>query len=457
MSIDELISECTDYDFKVELEDKKPRSWLKSVSAFANGLGGSLFFGISNDKEFIGLDNIEKKTEIISELIKVKLEPIPIFNLIPHLINKKHVLELKILGGQYTPYYYSSDGNKIAYIRNGSESIPAPAHILNELILKGKGQTYDSIDSGLSKDDFAFTVLKSSFLQNTHTHFSESDFASFSLVLSNGNLTRAGVLFADENRYLQSRIFCTRWNGVDKISEDTVLDDLEVKGSIITQLNRAMDFFISNTKRPWHKNEEGTVWEPEYDEEAIREALVNAIIHRDYNVMGAEVVLNIYNDRIEITSPGMMFDGGKVPLIVTSTLESKRRNPIIADVFWRMGFMNRRGSGLANITNKTNRLFNDNNNHVFFKTANGFFKTIIYNAKYDANDGTINGTNGLNEREKIVVKMIKKDPNSTLDEMAQILCISKRTLARIIAILKEKGIIVRSGSNKDGYWEIINK
>ena len=455
MSIDELISECTDYDFKVELEDKKPKSWLKSVSAFSNGLGGSLFFGISNDKEIVGLDHIEKKTETISELIKVKLEPIPIFSLIPHIIDKKNILELKVLGGQYTPYYYSSDGNKIAYIRNGSESIPTPTHILNELILKGKGQTYDSIDSGLNKDDFAFTVLKSSFLRNTHTNFTESDFASFSLVLSNGNLTRAGVLFADENRYLQSRIFCTRWNGVDKISEDTVLDDLEVKGSIITQLNRAMDFFKSNTKRSWHKNEEGTVWELEYDEEAIREALVNAIIHRDYNVMGAEVVLNIYNDRIEITSPGMMFDGGKVPLVVTSTLESKRRNPIIADVFWRMGFMNRRGSGLANITNKTNRLFNDSGNHVFFKTENGFFKTIIYNAKYNANIGNNNGIKELSEREKTIVELLKKDPTLTLDEISLALKISKRTLARIIAALKERGIIIRKGSNKDGHWEFL--
>ena len=228
---------------------------------------------------------------------------------------------------------------------------------------------------------------------------------------------------------------------------------------MLTQLNSALAFFRSNTKRPWHKDDGDTIWELEYDEEAIKEALVNAIIHRDYNVMGAEVVLNIYNDRIEITSPGMMFDGSKVPLVVSSTLQSSRRNPIVADVFWRMGLMHRRGSGLANITNRTNELFGDNENHVFFKTEYGFFKTIIYNAKYNANDGTTDGTKGsysdLNEQEKSIILLIQKNNSLSLDDMSIALNIPRRTLARIIAGLKEKGILRHTESRKNGHWEVI--
>ena len=458
MTLDELLIECTDYDFKETMEEKKPKSWLKSISAFSNGFGGSLFFGINDKKEIVGLDNAKYDGDKISELIKAKIDPIPIYELIPHKLVGKDVIEIRVPGGSFTPYYYYSDGNRIAYIRSGNESIPAPHHIIVELILKGKGQTYDSIDSGIRKDDLAFAVLKSTFYSRTNTKFLDSDFVSFNLVNSEGNLTRAGVLFADENPYFQSRIFCTRWNGVDKISEKTVLDDLEVKGSLLTQLNSALSFFRSNTKRPWHKDGGDTIWELEYDEEAVKEALVNAIIHRDYNVMGAEVVLNIYNDRIEITSPGMMFDGSKIPLIVSSTLQSSRRNPIVADLFWRMGLMHRRGSGLANITNRTNELFGDKENHVFFKTEYGFFKTIIYNAKYNANDGTTNGTNdysNLNEQEKTVLLFIKKNNHLSLDEMSSAINIPRRTLARIISSLKEKGLIERIGSNKTGHWEVI--
>ena len=452
----DLLSECTDYDFKQELEERKPKSWLKSVSAFSNGLGGSIFFGFDDNGKAVGLEDCERASDKISEIIKEKISPAPLFSLTPHLIEGKAILELKVPSGPYTPYYYSSDGNKIAYVRNGNESIPAPTHILNELILKGKGQTYDSIDSGLNKNDFAFSILKSSFLKNAHSKFEETDYISFRLLLPNGNLTRAGALLADENPYFQSRIFCTRWNGIDKISEETVLDDAEINGSLLNQLDRAMAFFRSNTKKSWKKEGGNTVWKYEYDEEAVKEALVNAIIHRDYNNMGAEVVLNIYNDRIEITSPGMMFDGGKVPLIVTSTVVSQRRNPIIADVFWRMGLMNRRGSGLANITNKTNLLFNDENNHVFFKTENGFFKTLIYNAEYHANNGTINGTINLTEQEKSVIALIGGGEKMTVSEMSAMLNIPLRTFNRILLRLKTKGLIRHVDSNKTGHWEIID-
>lgn len=136
---------------------------------------------------------------------------------------------------------------------------------------------------------------------------------SFGLV-KNDCLTRAGLLFADENNLLQSRIFCTRWNGTDKVSEKEAVDDDKISGSIIKQLDAAFDFYKKNTKKLWCKEGEGTVNEPEYDDIAITEALANAIIHRDYDIIGAEVCLNIYDNRIEITSPGMMFSRKKIGL-----------------------------------------------------------------------------------------------------------------------------------------------
>lgn len=108
---------------------------------------------------------------------------------------------------------------------------------------------------------------------------------------------------------------------------------------------------------------------------------MNGIIHRDYNNLGSEVCLNIYNDRIEITSPGGSFNGQKIPEYVDVVLESTRRNPILADLFWRMKYMNRRGSGLANITAKTNSLFSDGENHVRYKVTPYSFWVTIDNAK----------------------------------------------------------------------------
>ena len=135
--IDTIIAETTEYDFKVALETKKPKSWLKSVSAFANGIGGTLIFGVSDNREIIGIDNIQEDTETISRIIKEKITPIPEFVLKTTIESDKNIILLQINSGRSTPYYYSSDGTKQAFIRIGNESVAAPDHILNELILKG--------------------------------------------------------------------------------------------------------------------------------------------------------------------------------------------------------------------------------------------------------------------------------------------------------------------------------
>ena len=99
MELAALIAECTAYDFKQMLEEKKPKSWLKSVGAFANGLGGSLFFGIDNDGLVKGLDDVQHVCETISSKIHDYMDPLPDVEMIPHDVNGLHILQLKVLSG----------------------------------------------------------------------------------------------------------------------------------------------------------------------------------------------------------------------------------------------------------------------------------------------------------------------------------------------------------------------
>ena len=108
--IDQLIAEATECDFKVALETKKPKSWLKSVSAFSNGIGGTLFFGISDDREPIGLSDVQSDAETISRLIKERITPLPQFNLKPFVEDNKNLLAIEVSSGRSTPYYYKADG-----------------------------------------------------------------------------------------------------------------------------------------------------------------------------------------------------------------------------------------------------------------------------------------------------------------------------------------------------------
>lgn len=132
--INKYISECKDYDFKLDVEKRKPKSWLKTISAFANSYGGTLLFGVDNDRKIIGIDKPQLASDYISEVINKRIKPTPNYILTPIKDNEKIIILVKVYSGNATPYYY--DGIKEAYIRSGNETIVAPNHILNELILK---------------------------------------------------------------------------------------------------------------------------------------------------------------------------------------------------------------------------------------------------------------------------------------------------------------------------------
>ena len=468
MNFNRLIAECSDYDFKEQLEIKKPKSWLKTVSAFANGIGGILFFGLDDNKQLVNISNPQLVCNKISELINSKIDPVPKYVIEPYKerFDKTDFvyIALKIEPGPRTPYYYSSDGIYEAYIRSGNQSIKAPRYILEELILKGQNKTYDSIITTYYKKLYSFTFFEATFFERLHTKITESDYLSFSLMNDDGFLTNAGVLLADQNIYRHNRIFCTRWNGLNKTSLEEASDDDEYTGGLVKLLDSALNFVKKNTKKKWKKEASGRVEMPEYDEIAVREAIVNAIIHRQYTNVGSEVTVDIYDDRIVVTSPGPMASGKLINKELENDVPSIRRNPILADIFARMKFMDRRGSGFDKILTGTNRLFDDDKNHVEFYATGTHFSVIIYNANYDdAENGVKNGAkngvkNGvIKEKEKFVYIAMKENPEITIAEIVKKTRIPKRTVERIIARLKEKNLISRDGSKKGGYWEVNDK
>lgn len=398
MKLSQWIGETTEYDKKLVLEEKRPKSWLKSVSAFANGTGGTLIFGVSDDDELAGLADAKAVSEKISEAIKVRMDPIPQVYLEIGQEDGKEFLLLHVSGGQETPYYYVGDGSRTAFVRVGNESVPADAVALKRLVLRGMNMTYDSMRSPYDRKDYSFTKLCSVYRNRTGAELTESDFLSFELADEMGKLTNAGALLADEPPLRHSRLFCTRWYGLDKASGILdALDDKEYQGSLVSLLENGIEFVKNNTKKPWKKNGSGRVEMPEYPEQAVHESLVNALIHRDYMELGSEVHIDIFDDRMEIYSPGGMFDGSIVQELDTDHIASKRRNPVIADLFSRMHYMERRGSGFKKIKADYRRAvhYQPELEPQFRSTPSSFFVTL-YNLNYP-----IRQENGVLADEKV--------------------------------------------------------
>lgn len=468
MKLEQLIGEATEYDKKVMLEVKKTKSWLKSVSAFANGVGGVLIFGIADDDSVVGIDDVKKAMEVISEQIKVKMDPTPEVLLKAHLVDGKEIVTLEVYRGEETPYYYVGEGNYTAYVRIGNESVMATATDLKRLVLRGKNRTYDSLVTDYSFDDYSFSKLKAAYYKKTKKSMEMKDFESFGIVDKNGMLTNAGALLADESPIYCSRLFCTRWNGIDKASGVIeALDDEEYTGSLILLLEEGMNFARRNSKKMWKKESDRRVEYPEYPERSIFEGLVNGLVHRDYLDMGSEVHIDIFDDRLEIYSPGGMYDGTLIQDRDIDNVPSKRRNPVVADIFSRLDYMERRGSGFKKIMQayEVEPNYTEDKKPVFYSNATEFrvilknlnFTDEVLNEKNEVLDEVLNEVldSGRTEMEIKVIKAILFSPRIKQKELAEQVGTSVSTIQRTIKKLVKEGKIVRVNGKRDGYWKVL--
>lgn len=502
-----LIAECTSYDFKEMLERKKVKSWLKSVSAFANTDGGSLFYGVNDEGEIVGLENVQADADFISEMIKARLDPVPEVQLIPIEHEGRSLLEVKVKAGVLTPYYYYQDGTRTAYVRVGNESVECNSQQLLSLVLKGTHMTWDSLPTQVDANKHSFIILANTFREQTHQEWNDKYLESFGLVTSDGKLTNAGLLFVDNCTVFQSRIFCTRWTGLYK---DDAISSVEHRANLVLLLKYGMDFIKNYTMSGWVKMPNYRLNLPDYSDRAIFEGLVNHLIHRDYTVMGGEVHIDIYDDRVELVSPGAMLDGTQIQDRDIYNVPSIRRNPVIADMFTQLDYMEKRGSGLRKMRELTEKLPNFlPGKEPLYKTEASSFFTTFYNLnwgengrisveevadrvnntlkKYPVNEGAsekkypVNG--GASEKKypvnnestlkkypvknelnrpvgrtaQRIIDMVISNPMITREKMAVELGISLDGVKKQIKNLRERGILVHEGSDKAGYWRIIVK
>ena len=296
----------------------------------------------------------------------------------------------------------------------------------------------------------SFTKLKSVYKQRTGNSFEDTDYESFGLIDEKGNLTNAGELLADESPVRHSRLFCTRWNGLDKASGVVdAVDDKEYTGGLITLLQSGIEFITNNSKKAWKKVSDRRIEMPDYPERAVMEGLVNALIHRSYTQVGSEVHIDMFDNRIEIYSPGGMVSGVSLKDKDILKIPSKRRNPVLADVFNRLKYMERRGSGFKKIMMDYQEQPNYNESlRPLFEADSEDFLLTLFHMNY-SEDVTQDVTQ--DDVDKKIKEMIKSNPNVSTEEMAKNLSLSTRTVKRHI---KDMPDVQYVGSGYSGHWEI---
>ena len=354
--------------------------YLEWICGYANAQGGILFIGIDDDGNLVNLEAtvVKKLLEDIPNKITASLGITCDVN----LRHKRKIPYIEIVTRR-SPYLLNYHGHY--FYRTGSVKKEITGYELSSRLLKEQGSTYDSLLSDINPQKTTFNGLKSRYAEKTGRDFDENtDYVSFGLKTVEGQITNAGALFADNGKVYHSRIFATRWNGLEmNNTTQDALDSEERRDGLVQLLDFGKQFIKKNSRNGWRKAVGGRISLPDYPEKAIEEALVNALIHRDYLQLGAEVHIDMYDDRIEISNPGGMLEGKPIQERNPRQVPSKTRNPIIADMFDRMNYMERRGSGFKKILDE----YENQENYTEamrpeFYSDEGDFRLVMRNLGY---------------------------------------------------------------------------
>ena len=353
MKIDEIIKqpEGRKIEFKAVLPKKAELN--KTIVAFANDAGGRLFIGIKdNPREFIGLaeDRLIKIEEKISNSIHDNCAPVILPDIMFLNHNGKHIVVINIYKGSNPPYYIKNKGKMNGtYIRVGSTNRLATKDIIEELERQKQNISFDSLtihSKELSKLDI--TAFKNHFKERTGEQATETVLEKMNLIVRDQNRkfpTNAFILLSNDKLktelFSYAKIECARFKGT---IPGNFIDQKTIDAPLSLQPEEAYKFILRHISQG--SSYEGVYrkdrWE--YPIIALREVIRNAVIHRDYSLRGKDIKMAVFDDKIEITSPGKL-----MPTVDFNDLEAGQsdiRNKTLAPVFKKLGIIEQWGNGL---------------------------------------------------------------------------------------------------------------
>lgn len=317
----------------LELKENITNTFLKTVSAFANFGDGTILFGVNDEGNVVGIEHAEESCLDIEHKINDSIKPKPDFIL---SITNENAIELKVFEGKYKPYVYKGK----AYRRSGTSSVEVDMIELRRLALEGSNLFYDQLACAESNLSF-------SYLEKKLHHVLDISTLDIDILRSLGFYTKdmkynnAAALFADRNTF----------PGVDIVrfgETINVILERETIGntSLLEQYDTALDRYRRNYQ---YEVIEGSLRQKRelVPEDAFREALANALVHRDYDVH-AHIRIAMFKHTIEISSPGGLPFGVKKEEYLHGTL-SVLKNPIIGNLFFRLGLIETLGTGIRRI------------------------------------------------------------------------------------------------------------
>lgn len=349
----EAVMEDQEYEFKSVLNQDNPIKWAKTIVAYANGKGGTIFVGVSNDGTVFGVDLEEiDRTKNLVTLVNDR-------NIFPHAkisysirsvdeTADHFVLGIIVSAAESVVRYREGDFNETVYVRGSGHSTPATPEQIISLSKRKYGVDNETSDILYKEDQWQEYLSLCREYRRDESEPAFKELQNEEIVSEHGFAKSGFLMFRDGYDAEDTMICCRLWKGISKTA--TVLDSARYKGSIANALTNTLRFIERNTKSGWRKTEDGGREElRSYPKEAIREVLVNAIAHRDYSIAGTQIDVDIYTDRMEVVSPGSWLLPKGYAEYPLGSIPSIRRNSIIAACLDVANLMERGGTGFQTI------------------------------------------------------------------------------------------------------------
>lgn len=427
----------------VELKSVVVDDIKKEIIAFANCDGGKLYIGIRNEGTVIGVDDPDSVALKISNIVRDAIKPDVTMFLHYETIEEdgKKIVAVEIQRGTDRPYYIAKKGMRPegVYVRQGYSSVPATDSAIRRMIKETDGDRFEAMRS--LDQDLTFESTEKEF-QFRNVEFGSQQMRTLKFIDNDGLYSNLALLLSDQSLHT---IKVAVFQGTDQ----TVFKDRrEFSGSLIKQMNEVYEFidFRNQTRATIEKLSRIDV--RDYPEIAVREALLNLLVHRDYS-FSASTLISIYDDRIEFVSVGGLMPGIELEDVMAGL--SVCRNQDLANVFYRLHLIEAYGTGLGKII----KAYEGTSEKPVITTTKNSFKIILpnINAKYAAVEISFPKSY---DKEEQILEYMKEHGEITRTDVEKLLEISASTASRLIKKMVKKGLIKSHGRARSVRYTIGN-
>lgn len=414
----------------IELKEAFTADIKKEVVAFANTIGGTIYVGVNDAGYICGVENADFVMSQISNTLRDSIKPdVMMFVKISRLTdNNKEYIKVEVEQGTKKPYYLADKGLKPSgvYIRSGTSASPTSEDAIRTMIKLSDGDTFETARS--LNQDLTFNSISSE-MQMRNLEFTDIQMKNLGIINSDGLFTNLGLLVSDQCTHsVKFAIF----QGKDKL---IFRDRKEITGSVFELLNDAyktIDFYNA-TKATF----DGLlrVDERDYPDDAVREALLNAIVHRDYGFSGS-IFINLYSDRLEFVSLGGLIYGLSLEAAMLGA--SQPRNEKLAALFYRMNLIEAYGTGISKIMS----CYKDHRVKPLFENTDGAFRVTLPNVH-------VSTTEDVSDKYVPIMQIFDQKDFITRLDVEQLLEVSTTSAVNLLKELCDLGIIVKKGAGKN--------